>query len=64
MKELALTRTALGNLVAALMRKQPPLVDQPDIELALREAQRVLGFPFVESKRTEPSAASNSGAGL
>jgi hypothetical protein len=44
--EVPLLRSALGNLVAALMRKQPPMIDQPDIEFALREARKVLGFPF------------------
>ena len=44
--EGVIARAALSNLTSALMRKQPPMVDQPDIEFALSEARKVLGFPF------------------
>ena len=51
-RDLRLTRTALGNLVAALTRHDPRGTAtevnqvQTDMALALREARQVLGFPF------------------
>jgi hypothetical protein len=49
---LAITRTALGNLLAALMRHDPRgtatevYQAQLDIAKAMDEAKQVMGFPF------------------
>ena len=51
-RELALTRTALGNLLAALSRHDPRgtatevYKAQLDISKAMGEAKKIMGFPF------------------
>ncbi len=52
-RDLTLTRAALGNLLAALMRHDPRgtatevYQAQLDIAKAMDEGKRVMGFPFV-----------------
>lgn len=52
-RELTLTRTALGNLLAALSRHDPRgtatavYQAQLDIAKAMDEGKKVMGFPFV-----------------
>lgn len=59
---VAIVRTALGNLLAALMRRDPRgtatevYQAQLDIHTAMEEGKRVMGFPFV----TQSDAAGKS----
>jgi hypothetical protein len=59
-RDLALTRTALGNLMAAFQKAHIVVTHCPDLVLALAEARQVLGFPFdtaADHDLTEEEAA-------